>query len=260
MEKPLAGRIAWVTGASRGIGKAIAHSLAEAGALVALGMRDPTAAEPWLEALRQGGGRAEAFRLDVTGVDSIANCLGEIEARLGPVDILVNNAGIAHSAPFHQTSVDELRHVLEVNLVGTFVTTKAVLPSMIERGWGRLIQIASTAGLTGYRYTAAYAASKHAVIGLTRSLALEVADKGITANAVCPGWTATDMLEDSAARIAEATGRSHDDARSRLARMNPLGRVLQPEEIARMVVFLADPASSGITGQTFNVDGGEVLT
>lgn len=260
MDEPLVGRIAWVTGASRGIGKAIAVSLARAGAAVALGVRNPETGEPVAHAIRESGGRAEVFALDVADPDSIERCHGQVHEKLGAVDILVNNAGVASSAPFHHTRVDELRRILEVNLVGTFAATKAVLPGMLERRWGRVIQIASTAGLKGYRYTAAYAASKHAVVGLTRSLALEVANKGITVNAVCPGWTATDMLDESADEISRATGRSHDEALGALARMNPMGRILGPEEIARMVVFLAAPGASGITGQAFVVDGGEVAS
>ncbi len=255
----LDGQVALVTGASRGIGRAIAAALALAGARVALCARDVAACEEGAAAIRAAGGNARAFALDVADPASVLACVAQIAGDLGPVDIVVNNAGVALSAPMHKTSLDDLRRMMDVNFTGAFMVTQAVLPGMLEKKRGRVINVASTAGRTGYRYTTAYCASKHALVGLTRALAHEVAGKGITSNAVCPGWTETDMLDQSAKNIVKATGRSYDDAVQSLARMNPIGRLIQPEEVARMVVFLAEPAAAGITGQLFNVDGGEVI-
>ena len=255
----LDGQVALVTGASRGIGRAAARALGTAGAKVALCARDVAACEEAAAAIVAAGGSAGAYRLDVTDPGEVERCVGEVVRDFGPVDILVNNAGIAFSAPMHRTSLDDLRRVMDVNLVGAFAVTNAVLPAMLQRRRGRVINVASTAGRSGYRYTTAYCASKHALVGLTRALAHEVAPKGITVNAVCPGWTETELLEASARKIMEATGRSYEEAVDSLAKMNPIGRLIQPEEVARMVVFLADPAAAAITGQLFNVDGGEVI-
>lgn len=255
----LEGQVALVTGASRGIGRAIATALAEAGATVALCARDRAACADHAASIREMGGRARGFALDVADPASIEACVSQVQTELGQVDVLVNNAGVAFSAPMHHTSLEDLRRVMDVNFTGPYLLTRALLSSMLERRRGRVIQIASTAGRTGYRYTAAYCASKHALVGLTRALAVEVARKGVTVNAVCPGWTETDLLAGSAETIATTTGRSVDEARSALASMNAMGRLIDPGEVARMVVFLADPMSSGITGQLFGVDGGEVI-
>ena len=228
MSRPLEGQIALVTGASRGIGKACALALGHAGAQVALCARDVDACRAIAESLPN----SKAFPLDLTNDESIAACAEAVARDLGPVDILVNNAGIALSAPMHRTAPGDLRRMMDVNFTGAFLLTQALLPSMLERRRGRVINVASTAGRAGYRYTVAYCASKHALVGMTRALAQEVAHKGICVNAVCPGWTETDMLDASAKSISQHTGRSYEDAVSTLAKMNPMGRLIRPEEVA----------------------------
>ena len=176
------------------------------------------------------------------------------------MDILVNNAGQATSAPFEKTSLKIWSDMLAVNLTGTFLATHRVLPAMVARRSGRIINIVSTAGLIGYPYVSAYVAAKHGVIGLTRALALEVAKKGVTVNAICPGFTDTPLIESAIETITAKTGRNAEKARAELARSNPQGRLIQPEEVAAMVVWLASPHASGINGQSIAIDGGEVMT
>ncbi len=255
----LRGEVAWVTGASRGIGRACAEALAAAGARVALSARSADELRKVAEDIRAAGGEAFPFPLDLTDLSAIEVIAERIGAEVGPVSIVVNNAGLARSAPFHRTSREDLERMMAVNYVAPFWVIRSVLPGMLERRFGRIVNVASTAGRTGHRYTAAYTASKHALVGLTRALAVEVAGRGITVNAVCPGWTETDLLDDAVENIARTTGRSREEAVEALARQNPMGRLLKPEEIARAVVFLADPAAGGITGQLLGVDGGEVI-
>jgi len=257
--KPLRGEVAWVTGASRGIGRACAVALARAGARVALSARSLEDLLAVAEEIRSEGGEAFAFALDLGDREAIERCAARIEEEAGAVSIVVNNAGFAKSAPFHKTTYEDLERLLAVNYVAPFWVVRSVLPGMLERRHGRIVNVASTAGRTGHRYTAAYTASKHALVGMTRALAVEVASKGITVNAVCPGWTETDLLHGAVENIVRATGRSREEAEGDLARMNPMGRLMRPEEIARAVVFLADPAAGGITGQLLGVDGGEVV-
>lgn len=257
--KPLRGEVAWITGASRGIGRACAETLARAGAKVALSARKANELEAVAAAIREEGGEALAVPLDVGDRPAIEAAAERIADALGPISVVVNNAGLAKSAPFHQTSFEDLERLMAVNYVGPFWVIRAALPGMLERRHGRIVNIASTAGRTGHRYTAAYTASKHALVGLTRALAVEVAGRGITANAVCPGWTETDLLEEALENIGRTTGRPRDEAADALARMNPMRRLMKPEEIARAVLFLADPAAGGITGQLLGVDGGEVI-
>jgi NAD(P)-dependent dehydrogenase (short-subunit alcohol dehydrogenase family) len=177
----------------------------------------------------------------------------------GSVDILVNNAGQADSAPFSKTTDDMWRRMMSVNLDGTMYCSRAALPAMAENGWGRIVNIASTAGLTGYSYVTAYCAAKHAVVGFTRALALEVATKGITVNAVCPGFTETDMLTTTIANIVSKTGKTSDQARAELALKNPQRRMVRPEEVANAVLWLCLPGSEAVTGQSIVVAGGEVM-
>ncbi len=222
-----------VTGGTKGIGKAVADRFAAAGDRV------------------EAVGRADC---DVTDEAEVAAYF----ERVGPVDVLVNNAGVGWSAPLARTTLDEWSSHLDVNATGAFLCTRAVLGGMIERSAGRIVTVASVAGLVGARYTAAYAASKHAAIGLMRAAAAEVAGTGVTANAVCPSWVRTDMTRRSVERIVEKTGRSADEAEASLIMMTPLGRLLEPEEVAFAVEFLAAPEAGAINGQTLVLDGGGI--
>jgi NAD(P)-dependent dehydrogenase (short-subunit alcohol dehydrogenase family) len=252
----LQGRHAVITGASRGIGAAIARTLAAEGAcLTLMGRRLDT-----LEALAAelpGAGHAVAA-VDVADAASVAAGFERARAALGPVRILVNNAGQAESAPFGRTSLALWQRMLDVNLTGTFLCTQAALPDLLAGDWGRVVNVASTAGQKGYPYVTAYVAAKHGVVGFTRALAMELARKGVTVNAVCPGYTETDILKESIARIVAATGRSEAQARAELSAGNPQGRIVQPEEVADAVRWLCSPAASAITGQAISVSGGEV--
>lgn len=220
-----------VTGGTRGIGAAVGARFEAAG--------DDVVAV----------GRAECDVTDETAVQALFE-------RVGPVDVLVNNAGVAGSAPLKHTTLDEWRAQMDVNATGAFLCTRAALPSMLERDSGRIVTVASRAGIAGSRYTAAYTASKHAAVGLTRAVAAEVAGTGVTANAVCPTFVRTDMTRESVQRIAARTGRSEDEGEAALAAMSPLGRLLEPDEVAFAVVFLAAPEAGAINGQTLILDGG----
>jgi NAD(P)-dependent dehydrogenase (short-subunit alcohol dehydrogenase family) len=224
-----------VTGGAKGIGKAVAERFAAAGERV--------------EAL----GRDE---LDVTDEEQVTAFF----ERLGRVDVLVNNAGVASSASLARTTLDDWRAHLDVNATGAFLCTRAVVSGMIERGDGRIVTVASVAGLHGMRYTAAYAASKHAAVGLMRATAAELAGTGVTANAVCPAWVRTDMTKRTVANIVEKTGRTAEEAESDLEAMTSLGRLLEPDEVAAAVAFLASPEAAAINGQALVLDGGGVQT
>ena len=196
---------------------------------------------------------------DVADADSVAAAFAQARAALGPIAILVNNAGQAESAPFHKTSLALWQRMLGVNLTGSFLCAQAALPDMLQGGWGRIVNIASTAGQKGYPYVSAYVAAKHGVVGLTRALALEVAKKGITVNAVCPGYTDTDILKDSIANVVAKTGRSEEEALAEFSAGNPQGRVVQPGEVADAVRWLCGAAAASINGQSISVSGGEVM-
>jgi len=258
-ERTLNGQHVLVTGAGSGIGAAIATACAKAGARVSLvGRRhDP------LTAVQASLGAAPSqvvADFDVTDEGKVRAGVASARAKFGPIDVLVNNAGEAPSAPFVKTDLATWNNVLAVNLTGTFLVTREVAPDMIARRGGRVINIASTAGLVGYAYVSAYVAAKHAVIGLTRSLALEFARAGITVNAVCPGYTETPMLEQALDNIIAKTKRSRDDARATLTALNPQGRLVTPDEVADVVLWLASAGAHSITGQAIAVAGGEVMT
>lgn len=255
---PLVQQHVLVTGAGTGIGAAVAAACAKAGARVSLvgRRRDPLAGVQ----ASLGPERAHAVAdFDVTDPDKIRAGVAAARRAFGPIDVLVNNAGEAPSAPFTKTDLATWNRVLAVNLTGAYLVTKEIVPDMIEKRAGRVINIASTAGLVGYAYVSAYVAAKHGVIGLTRSLALEFARAGITVNAVCPGYTETPMFERAVANIVTKTKRSADEARAALAASNPQGRVVTPDEVAETVVWLASPAARSITGQAIAVAGGEVM-
>ena len=252
----LGGRHALVTGAARGIGAAIARRLAADGArLTLLGRQE----EPLraLVAELPASAEAQAIICDVADPASVAKAFGKLAGCAA--HILVNNAGQAASAPFGRTSDDLWQRMLAVNLTGTFLCARAALPGMLAFGWGRIVNISSTAGQRGYAYVSAYAAAKHGVIGLTRSLALEVASKDITVNAVCPGYTETDLLRESIDNIVAKTGRGAEAARAEFARHNPQGRIVQPEDVANSVAWLCSVGASAINGQSISVSGGEVM-
>lgn len=248
----LDGKHAFITGGGHGIGGASAEVLAAHGAKLTLTGRNMEK----LEAMAASLPGAEARQLDVTDEDAVVRVFGEAAASLGPVDILLNNSGIAETAPFLRTSAEMMRRVMEVNLIGAHICTQQVLPAMIDAGWGRVVNMASLAGLSGQPYIAAYAASKHAMIGLTRTLALEVVKKGITVNAVCPAYVETGMVEKGVANIQKITGMSEEDARGELAKKNPQGRIIAASEVAATVGWLCLPGSESITGQSIAMAGG----
>jgi len=250
-------RHAVVTGAARGIGAEIARTLAADGARLTLLGRQRETLQRLADQL-PGSGHFIAVA-DVADQASVAAAFADARAALGPVAILVNNAGQAESAPFLKTSLELWQRMLAVNLTGSFLCAQAALPDMLQAGWGRIVNIASTAGQRGYAYVGAYTAAKHGVIGLTRSLALEVARKGITVNAVCPGYTDTDILRDSVANVVAKTGRSADEAMAEFASVNPQQRIVQPGEVANAVRWLCGEAAGSVTGQSISVSGGEVM-
>jgi len=232
-----------VTGGAKGIGRAVTERFRAGGDRVVAVGRDAAA-------LADVGGRA----CDVTDEDAVVALFGD----LGPVDVLVNNAGVAESAPLQRTTLASWRRHLDVNATGAFLCTRAALPAMLERDAGRVVTVASTAGRVGTRYTAAYTASKHAAVGLMRAVAAEVAGTGVTANAVCPAFVRTDMTRESVRRIAATTGRSEAEGEAALAGASPLGRLLEPDEVAFAVAFLAAPEAGAINGQTLILDGGGI--
>ena len=252
--RSLNGRHAVVTGGGQGIGRAVAKTLTSAGARVTITGRT----ESHLQAVVMAGEAADYLILDATNEAGAQRGFDEAAARHGAIDILVANAGAAESAPFLKSDSALFQRMLAINLMGVVHAARAVLPGMLERKQGRIIAVASTAGLKGYAYVTAYTAAKHAVIGFARALALEIAAQGITVNAVCPGYTETELVSSSLDRIATKTGRSREEALSDMLKDKPLRRLIQPEEVAAACLWLAGDAASGVTGTALTVAGGEI--
>jgi NAD(P)-dependent dehydrogenase (short-subunit alcohol dehydrogenase family) len=250
----LAGRTALVTGGSRGIGRAVAERLAKEGARVVVAGRDQAALAKVAAAV--GG---TSLVVDLEDRAAITAAMAELERDVGPIHLLVNNAGISDSAPLGRTTDAIWDRALALNTTAPFLLTRALVPKMIEAGFGRVVMIASNAGLTGYAYTSAYVASKHALVGLARALAAELAKTQVTVNAVCPGFVDTEMTAASIARIAEKTGRDASTARAALEEMSPQKRLISPAEVAHVVAMLCSEDARGITGQAIAVDGGQVM-
>jgi len=257
--QPLAlqGKHAVVTGGGRGIGAAIASALADQGATLTLMGRDQARLDAQASALSRQT-QVGTVPVDVADAASVAAAFERATSERGPVQILINNAGIAASAPFVRTEPELWAQMLDVNLNGTYLCCRQVIAGMMERRFGRVVNIASTAGLVGYAYVSAYCAAKHGVIGLTRALALETARSDVTVNAVCPGYTDTEMVAAAISNIVRTTGKSEADASAALTRANPQQRLVRPEEVANAVLWLCLPGANAITGQAIAVAGGEV--
>jgi len=249
----IVGRHALVTGGGSGVGKAIALALAEAGVAVTICGRRADA----LKAVAGENERIHGIVADVTDDRSMLALYSQAEAARGAFDIVVANAGVADSAPTHKVTLDDWKKTLDVNLTGAFLTVQPALSGMAARKSGRIVFIASTAGLRGYGYVAPYVAAKHGVVGLMRALAAELAKTGVTVNAVCPGYVETDMLDQSVKKIVDKTGRSTEEARAILAATSPQSRFVQPDEVADAVLWLCGDAAKSVTGQTIALSGGE---
>jgi NAD(P)-dependent dehydrogenase (short-subunit alcohol dehydrogenase family) len=252
----LTGRIALVTGGGRGIGRSVALSLASAGADVAVTARSSKELDETAAAIRALGRRAESIVCDVSERTQVDAMVARVRTALGDPLILVNNAGIAASAKLTDTTDEMWDRMLRVNASGAFYCTRAVLPLMLAAKWGRIVNMASVAARAGAPYIAAYTASKHALLGLTRAVAAEVASRGITVNAVCPGYVDTEMTDASAANIVKRTGRTEEDARKILEGFSPQGRLMTAPEVANMTTYLCSEVARGINGQGIVIDGG----
>ncbi len=250
----LTGKHAFVTGGGTGIGAAAARALAGQGATVTIAGIDI----PSLQTMANGNDRIEWRAMDVTDEAEVSAVMAAAESALGPIDILIANAGIGEAALIREITLEHWRRVHAVNVEGVMLTMRHVLGPMTDRGWGRIVTIASAAGLKGYERLGAYAASKHAVVGLTRCASEEIKGTGVTANAVCPLYTNTAMVQGAAARIAKHDGLSHEDAETHLGAFNPLGRLIDPEEIANAVLWLCMPGSDAVNGQEIAVGGGQL--
>lgn len=251
----LAGKRAAVTGGGRGIGAAIARTLAESGAEVTILGRTISTLDQHAESLRRDGLNIKVAPVDVTDEANVAQAF----AKLGQIDILINNAGIAHVAPFEATSVADWERVFRVNVLGAVLCSQQVLPKMVERKSGRIVNIASTAGLKGYTRLSAYTASKHALIGMTRALALETATTGVTVNAVCPTYTETDMTAEGIKSISARLQTTAEEARKQLTKQIPQGEMAKPEQVAAAVLWLCLEQAASVTGVALPIAGGEVM-
>lgn len=256
MTQSLAGRHALITGAGRGIGAEIARSLAAAGARVTLLARS---ADQLAQVAASIPGGAAMVVADVTDPEQVGRALLEARAAAGEIQVLVNNAGKPASRAIARSDEHFWRDIVAVNLDGVYHMTRAVIPGMLAGEWGRIVNVASTAGLRGYAYCTAYCAAKHGVIGLTRALALEVAKSGVTVNAVCPGYTDTGVVRDAIRNISEKTARSEAEARETLVSFNPQQRLVTPAEVANAVLWLCAPGSESVNGQSIAIAGGEVM-
>jgi len=248
-------KVAFVTGGGRGIGRACALRLAKDGLAVAAGSRTESEVRAVASEITRAGGTAVAVRLDVADPESVQAALESVESALGPVDVLVCAAGVTSSAKFLETPLEEWRRILDVNLLGTVHCARAVLQGMIERNFGRIVAVGSTASLAGAPYVSAYAASKHAVLGLVRSLGAEVARKDIAVNCVCPAYADTPMTDETVQRISDRTGRAPQEARRAVEALNPQGRLLRPEEVADAVAWLAREETTAVNGQALPLGG-----
>jgi NAD(P)-dependent dehydrogenase (short-subunit alcohol dehydrogenase family) len=257
---PLDGRHALVTGAGGGIGAAVARRLAALGARVSLVGRTAAPLEALAaELARQHGRPFAAAPADVTDAAALDGAFAAARAALGPVAVLVNNAGAADSTPFLRLEEDRWAALLDVNLTSAYRCARRALPDMLAGGWGRVVNVASVAGLTGIPYVSAYVAAKHGLVGLTRSLAVEFAKKGVTVNAVCPGYVDTPLVAQSVASLREKTGKSEEELRAAFIRHNPVGRMLTPEEVAGAVAWLCHPEQAMVNGHALVLSGGEVF-
>lgn len=254
----LEGKNAVITGGGRGIGAAIARSLTDAGARVVVSARSGDEIEATAAALREAGGAAFAVAADISKPDQVRALFERSIEELGQVDILVNNAGFATSSSLPKIRLEDWERLFSVNVTGTFLCTQAFLPAMAERGWGRVVNVASIAGRVGAPYISAYVASKHAVVGFTRAIALEYAATGVTVNAVGPGYVDTPLVDQAVDNIAAKTGLDAEAARETLRRQSPQGRIYTPEEVAFLVAMLCDPRAGGINAQCVVLDGGTV--
>jgi 3-hydroxybutyrate dehydrogenase len=257
---PLSGHHAVVTGASRGIGAATAAALARLGADVTLMGRNEEALADVVERLRQDySSKAQFVPVDVCDEDRVVAAFQTAENEFGAPKVLVNNAGIAEAAPFSKTDSKFWQRLIDVDLTGPFLCTRQVFGAMVKGGYGRIVNVASTAGHTGYAYVAAYCAAKHGLIGLTRALSREFAKSGITVNAVCPGYTDTNIVASTLDKIVAKTLRTREQALAELVSHNPQGRLIAPKEVAEIVSWLCLPSSASVTGQSIMIDGGEVM-